>query len=275
MRNAIRDRLLAAVPELKDVYEPQAADKNSLKPYAVVLQGDDTDESAWAGFRRIVEVWPYISRSTFAKLDDLEGQIASALVSQPLVTTAGAVFTCSYLGSGQDTVDEEWGAITRGMQFVVMALQPIGDVVPITSDPWLTALAAWTEAQLSQEWAVYKGVWPLGYTKPSVMWRVTGIDTKMVTLGSFQVTKRFTAHVLGADGNQQHAGILELMTALGSTPKIPLDLADRRYMTILEPRANMEADALTAGQITVTLTSRTKRPVAEGPLMMEVNYKRI
>ncbi|MBY9080998.1 hypothetical protein KIH86_07580 [Paenibacillus sp. HN-1] len=275
MRDAVRNRILEVVPALTDVYEPHAADKDSVKPYAVVLQGDDSDESDWAGYRRILEVWPYVSRTTFADLDEIEKEIAAALTSQPLVTAAGEVFTCSFLGSSQDTVDEEWDAITRGMQFAVLALQPINSTVPITSDPWLTALTAWTDSQLDQEWAVYSGVWPLGYSKPSVMWRVKEISTRLLSLGAYQVTKQFTGHVLGVDGNDQHAGVLALMTAIGAIPKIPLDPADHRYMTVQETQANVEADALTAGQISLTLTRRTNRPLAEGPLMMEVGYRRI
>jgi hypothetical protein len=161
------------------------------------------------------------------------------------------------------------------MQFAVMALQPMGAGVPVTSDPWLNALASWTETLFGPDWSVYKGVWPVGYTRSSIMWRITGMEAKPLGMGMFQLTKQFTAHVLGPDGNQEHYSVLKLIEAIGSVPKIPLDVLDRRYMTVKDPKANTEADAIKEGQITVTLSRKVQKLTEEGPLMAEVNYKRI
>lgn len=274
MRNAIREKLLFAVPELKDVFEPHAAEEDSQKPYAVILQGEDSDESPWAGFRRIVEVWPYVSRSTFEKVDVLERKIITALDKQMLTSETGEVFSCVYLGSaGQDVVDEEWDAITRGMQFAVMALQPVGTDGQITSDPWVPALATWTVGLMGNEWNVYNGYWPLGYARPAVMWRVTGIDVTAIGLASYRITKRFTVHVLGAEQHPEHAGVHALIEALGSSIKIPFNSADRRYLTVSDPKAAVGADAIQEGQITVTLSRRVVRPSDEVPLIRSVHYK--
>jgi hypothetical protein len=274
MRNAIRERLLSTVPELKDVFEPHAAEEDSQKPYAVILQGEDDDESPWAGFRRIVEVWPYVSRSTFGHVDSLEKKIIAALDKQMLTTETGEVFSCVYLGSAsQDVVDEDWDAITRGMQFAVMALQPVGTDGQITSDPWVPALAAWTTSVLGAEWTVYNGYWPLGYNRPAIMWRVTGIDMAMIGMALYRVTKRFSVHVLGDAQHPEHAGVHALVDALGSSIKIPLDPVDRRFLTVSDPRAAVGADAIREGQITITLSRRTARPYEEAPLIRSVYYK--
>lgn len=273
MRNAIRERLIATIPELRDVYEPHAAEAQSEKPYAIVLQGQDSDESPWAGFRRIVEVWPYVSRSTFEYVDALAGKIVAALDKQLLTTDGGEVFSCIYLGSAQDVVDEDWDAITRGMQFAVMALQPIDSASPITSDPWLTALGEWTQNVMGQDWTVYTGFWPLGYTRPAVMWRVTSIDVQSLGKSVYEVKKRFTAHVIGGDSSQEHGGILRLVEGLGNAIKILLNEAERRYMTVSEPKANFTADPIPEGQITVTLRRRTARPTEEAPTINQVNFK--
>ncbi|NWL89569.1 hypothetical protein DMN77_18640 [Paenibacillus sp. 79R4] len=274
MRNAIRERLLANIPEMKDIYEPHAAEEKSPKPYAVILQGEDSDESPWVGFRRIVEIWPYVSRSTFERVDVLEMKIITALDKQMLTTETGEVFSCVYLGSsGQDVVDAEWDAITRGMQFAVMALQPVGTDGQITSDPWVPALADFTEQALGADWTVYNGYWPLGYLRPAVMWRVTDIDVKLLGYSSYRVTKRFTAHVLGNDQQPEHSAVFTLVGALGSAIKIPFDLADRRYLTVTNPKANIGADALREGQITVTLSRMVARPQEEVPLIRSVSYK--
>ncbi len=274
MRNAIRERLLSAVPELKDIFEPHVAEANSQKPYAVILQGEDDNESPWAGFRRIVEVWPYVSRSTFGRVDALEKNIITALDKQMLTTETGEVFSCIYLGSaGQDVVDEEWDAITRGIQFAVMALQPVGTDGQITSDPWVPSLASWTASVLGAEWTVYNGFWPLGYVRPAIMWRVTGIDMAMIGMASYRVTKRFSVHVLGDAQHPEHAGVHALVEALGSSIKIPFDPADRRFLTVSDPRAAVGADAIRESQITVTLSRRVSRPHEEAPLIRSVNYK--
>lgn len=274
MRNAIRERLLAVVSELKDVYEPHAADKDSEKPYAVLLQGEESDESPWAGFRRIVEVWPYISRTTFETIDALDKKIVAALDKQMLTTEAGEVFSCVYLGSaGQDIVDEEWDAITRGMQFAVMALQPVGTEGRITSDPWVPALASWTNSVMGNDWVVYNGFWPLGYSRPAVMWRVTGIDVAPISLGLYRVTKRFTVHVVGNQEHPEHTGVAALVESLGSAIKLPFDPKNRRHLTVTDPRANIGADAIQEGQITVSLSRRVNRPQLDVPLMRSVNYK--
>jgi hypothetical protein len=274
MRNAIRDRLLAAIPEIKDVYEPHAADKDSVKPYAVVLQGEESDQSPWVGFRRIVEVWPYVSRTTFETIDALDKKIITALDKQLLTTETGEVFSCTYLGSaGQDTVDDEWDAITRGMQFAVMALQPVGQLPAIISEPWLDALKSWTEGVMGKGWVVYTGLWPLGYKRPCILWRVTSIDSKQVMFGSYKLNKKFTAHVIGIDEAQEYEGILKLLNALAAAIKIPYDPSDRQYMTVTEPRANNEADSVTEGQITVNFSRRTARPVEESVVMRSVSFK--
>ncbi|WP_136604666.1 hypothetical protein [Paenibacillus dokdonensis] len=274
MRNAIRERLLERVPELEDAYEPHAADKDSEKPYAILLQGEESDETPWAGFRRIMEVWPYVSRSTFEKVDTLEKKIITALDKQMLTTEAGEVFSCVYLGSaGQDVVDEEWDAITRGIQFAVMALQPVGTNDSLTSDPWVPALADWTSGILGPNWTIYNGFWPLGYVRPAIMWRVTGIDVKLLGLSSYNVSKRFTVHVLGNGQHPEHVGVAALIEGLGSAIKIPYDFADRRYLTVADPKANIGADAISEGQITVTLSRRVARPQEDAPLIRSVNYK--
>jgi hypothetical protein len=207
-------------------------------------------------------------------VDALSDKIISALDKQMLTTETGEVFSCIYLGSaGQDVVDEEWDAITRGMQFAVMALQPVGTDGQITSDPWVPALSAWTSSILGTAWDIYNGFWPLGYLRPAVMWRVTNAEVKTLAFSSYQVTKRFTAHILGNDQLPEHSAVFSLVAALGSAIKIPFDLADRRYLTVTDPKANIGADALREGQITVTLSRMVARPQDEAPLMRSVSYK--
>lgn len=274
MRSAIRQVLIDSVPELGGrVYEPHAAGKQTKKPYAVVRQGVETEETAWSGWRRIIEVWPYVSRTSFKVVDALAEKITAALDKQLLTDpVTGEVFSCLYLGTaGQDFVDEEWDAITRGLRFAVVALQPVNVPEIVPNDPWLEALASWTENVLGTGWAVYRGLWPLGYRRPAVMWRIAGTEVGALINAAFEVRKRFVGHVIGRTPNEQMAGAVKLVEQLGAAIKVPLDLVNRQYMTVVDPRADLQADALTGGQITVTMSRSTMRPTEDVPLIMGVH----
>lgn len=274
MRAAIRQQLIDKVSDVQSrVYEPQAAGASTPKPYLVLRQGADTEDAPWTGFRRIVEVWPYVARTTFQKVDGLVNKVVAALDKQLLTDTAtGEVFTCQYLGTvGQDYVDEEWDAITRGLRFAVMALQPVAVPETLANDPWLEALATWTGTTLGEAWTVYRNLWPLGYKRPAVMWRLAGVEVQEKARAMFEVRKKFVGHVLGSTPNEQITGALTVVQELGNAIKLPLDAANKRYLTVNSPGVDYRADALTAGQVSVTLSRLTNRPAVEAPLITAVH----
>ncbi|NPV30497.1 MAG: hypothetical protein HPY58_12785 [Firmicutes bacterium] len=274
MRMAIRQQLINQVPDVQGrVYEPQAAGAGTKKPYLVLRQGVDTEDTPWTGFRRIIEVWPYVNRTTFQKVDDLAVKVVAALDKQLLTdTSTGEVFTCQYLGTiGQDYVDDEWGAITRGLRFAVLALQPVAVPETTANDPWLEALAAWTGTILGAAWTVYRNFWPPGYRRPAVMWRLTGVEVRERARAMFEVRKRIIGHILGSTPNEQIAGALTVVQELGCAIKLPLDVVNKRYLTVSSLAVDYRADALTAGQISVTLSRLTNRPAEEAPLIMAVH----
>lgn len=138
------------------------------------------------------------------------------------------------------------------------------------TDPWLEALCAWTEDILGGIWAVHRGALLLGYTRPAVMWRVTGAEVQDKTSSVYEVRKRFAGHILGGTPNQQLNTVLALNQELKSLIKIPLNVVERRYMKVVGLSANVQADAFSAGQLSVTLSRLTSRPADEVPLMMHV-----
>lgn len=125
---------------------------------------------------------------------------------------------------------------------------------------------------MGPEWTVYRGLWPLGYVRPAVMWRIVATEVNQLMAAMFEVRKRFVGHVIGRTPNEQTNGVLRIVEQLGSTIKVPLNPADRRYMTIIDPRADLQPNAITGGQITVTLSRRTNRPTEEAPLIQEVHF---
>lgn len=138
------------------------------------------------------------------------------------------------------------------------------------TDTWLEALSAWTEGVMGAGWTVYRGAWPLGYVRPAVMWRITGAEVTEKGLAMYEVRKRFSGHVLGRTRNEQVAGAVALTQELGKAVKLPIDPVDRRYMTVKTPALNLQADALSAGQLSLVLSRNTNRPTEDVPYIMQV-----
>lgn len=159
------------------------------------------------------------------------------------------------------------------LTFDVHWWKPTGEQPTEQVDPWLEALAQWTETELGPGWAVVRNAYPNVYQRPAVKWSVGNITARQVSNAMFEVTKSFTAKVMGAIPNQQTAGCLKLVEGLGRDIKIPLDVANNKYMTVINPAANIPADSLYEGQVTVTLTRKTTRPTEEVPLMAKVNIE--
>jgi hypothetical protein len=272
MRAAIRNRLIAAVSAVEGrVYEPQAAGIETAKPFLVIRQGIETEESDWAGFRRIIEVWPVVSRTSFQEVDTLARQVTDALAGQLLTTESGEVFTVLYLGTtGEDMVAQEWDAITRGLRFSVLALQPVGTTETFPSDSWVEALAAWTQQTLGQDWTLYRDRWPMGYRQPAVLWRLVSSQVMHAARATFKVTKQLQAHVIGQTVNQQNSGATAIVEGLGQAIKLPLNEPVGAYLTVADARADFRNEALTTGQVTVELFRFTARPTEEIPFITRV-----
>jgi len=273
MREAIRTKLTSITDVGDRVFEPHAAGAATVKPYIVISQGQDNEESTWAGFRRDIEIWPNVARTSFVSVDALAKKVIDTLAEVALTTSAGDVFTCIYEGVvGDDVVDEEWDVITRGLRFAVLALQPVAITDTLTDDPWVTALANWTTTLLGSPWAAYKNRWPLGYRKPSVLWRVANVEMQNLNAAAYKETKTLVCHVLGDTPNRQVGGVESVVAGLAAAFKIVLDQANRRYLTVESAKGNHQANALTAGQITAVLSRVVMRTFTPAPLMQETTF---
>jgi len=278
MRNAIREHLLEKLPGLfNDIYEPHMPTGETPKPYAVIRQGGDVKDEDWMGFTRPIEIWPYVSRSTFTIVDDMCDQIIKALDRQVITDLeTGEVFTCNFDGSTQDQIDNDFDLITRGLQFSVLALKPIDDPPEIYApDPWVDALSAWTQNLLS-DWKVYRGNLPIGYERPSVLWRLKTVRSRPVSRGLAELQKVIVGHVFGTTINQQTLGIVTLVHEIENAIKIPLDPVERTFLTVDgQPMGDTEADPESAPQITVTLRRKLARTLPTYPIMMEADGRRV
>ena len=72
MREAIRNALIEAIPEVEErIFEPHTATPDTQKPYLIVREMTETDNTAWAGYRARIEVWPYCEQSSYVEVDKL------------------------------------------------------------------------------------------------------------------------------------------------------------------------------------------------------------
>jgi len=110
MRTEIRARLLSLVSNR--VYQPFAPTKDTVKPYIVIRFGVEAPSNVHYAYRKIVQIWPYVERGTFATLDSLIAQIIEAL-KEPIDTVP-----LTYEGTvGQEYFDPDWQALTQGLEF--------------------------------------------------------------------------------------------------------------------------------------------------------------
>lgn len=268
MRAGIRKALLDSIPELKNCYEPNVPNKDTLKPYAVILQGTDDEESKPVSFVTNIEIWLYEKRTTFKKLDSLYKHIVNSLHLKTITDpTTNQTFTAVFNGTiGQDVVDEEWDAIARGISFKIIGLHNDNTIESV--DEWVEAISKYTEDLTNV--SVYRDCFKNSIATPSVLWRVVNINRNPINACLTNIDKVLVCHVVSDDRTQiQH--ILDIIMSDFSTKvKIPLSLEERRYLTITDIRANINADMLTEGQITVSFNR--KHFIAEEVPIMEHIY---
>lgn len=264
MREAIRQALIDGVPEVEGrVYEPFAAGPETEKPYLIVRETAEEDNTEWAGFRGRVEVWPYVEQGSLKDVDDLSKETALALNMQLLEGDDGDALTCIHDGSGEDIVDEEWDALTRCVYFYALALQPAGTPGPAENDPWIDALVSWTKEKLGDGYNVYGGKLPASYKRPAVLWRLDNTSIDDTGALAFVVSKQVACHIFGRNAIEEGNIAISIAEQMGAAVKIPLKPSERLYMTLQSINATLYTDALKQGHLRAILTRRLKRPRKE------------
>lgn len=253
MRAGIRQHLIDSVSALKDCYEPTVPTMDTLKPYAVVLQGSDNDNGEVIGFKRTIEIWLYEKKTTFKNLDSLSEKVIKALHMKVISDVeANETFTCKFEGAiGQDVIDEEWNAIARGLKFTVIALHEEDEV---NTDTWLEALSVYTNTITDH--MIYLNNWKKNFEVPSILWRVKSQRKERENHYLIKESKTLICHIASNNKNEINKLLDDIEDRLITDMKIPLDLADRRYLTIQSISEDREADMLSKGQLTVEFFRR-------------------
>lgn len=267
MRAGIRAKLKDSILELEDCYEPTVPTKDTPKPYGIILQGSDDDNGEVVGFKRTIEIWLYEKRTTFKNLDSLSQKVIDALDMQVINdTTTHEVFTCIFDGAiGQDVIDEDWNAIARGLRFTVIALHEDDEV---NTDTWLEALSTYTKGITNN--MIYLNSWKKNFVVPSILWRVKSTSMERENYSVVKENKTLICHVASKSKNEINKILDDIENSLINDLKIPLDLADRRYLTIESIVEDREADMFSKGQLIVNLFRRKMIERNEGPIMQNI-----
>jgi hypothetical protein len=270
MRSGIREKIINTVTGIGNCYEPNAPDKDTPKPYAVIVQGDDTDNGEVIGFKRTIEVWLYENRFTFKNLDLLAENVIKALDMQVLTDSkTNETFTCVFGGAiGQDIVDEDWQAIARGLKFTVIALHEEEEV---NTDTWLEALSEYTKTIASSK--VYLNTWKKNFEVPSILWRVKSQSKDRENNALIKESKTIICHIASNSKNEINNLLDDIENRLISDLKIPLNLADKRYLTIESIDEDREADMLSKGQLTVKFSRRKMIQINNGPAIEKIHSR--
>lgn len=270
MRAGIRQQLINSKIGIIDCYEPNVPNKETPKPYAIVLQSDDTKNNETVGFKRTIEIYFYVKRTSFKSLDEIVDKAIKALHMQTVEDPkTNEVFTCIFNGIvGQDGIDEEWNALYRGLQFNVIALH---DETEENTDRWLDSIKDFTSK--ITDLPVYLNTWQKNFAVPSILWRVQKQSKERESNTLVKENKTLICHIVSESKSQISELIDNIEDNLIDSFKIPYDLVDRRYLTIESINEDREADMLTKGQLTVELFRRRMVKRNTGPIIEEINSK--
>ncbi|ABR33819.1 hypothetical protein [Clostridium beijerinckii] len=270
MRAGIRQHLIDSVADLKDCYEPTVPTMDTLKPYAVILQGSDNDNGEVIGFKRTIEIWLYEKKTTFKNLDTLSEKVIKALHMQVISDLeVNETFTCKFEEAiGQDIIDEEWNAIARGLKFTVIALHEEDQV---NTDPWLDALSEYTKKII--DYKVYLNTWKKDFEVPSILWRVKDSSKERESNAVIKENKTLICHIASNNKNEINKLLEDIENKLTSDLKIPLDLKDKRYLTIESINEDREADMLSKGQLIVKFFRRKMIQINEKPTIDKIHSR--
>ncbi|WP_079695186.1 MULTISPECIES: hypothetical protein [unclassified Paenibacillus] len=279
IRRTLKQKLEALVPAWNGRVQDIAAPGEVLAgPCAVIAFAEEVPKSAWAGYRRIIKIFPY-ARPEDGGAEQVEvwsAALMEGLHQVRLEDEEGGAFTCIYLGSSDcDRVDASSGLVTRSLRFGVYVPETVEYAQVETTDSWMAALQGWTRTQLGQEWSIYGDVWPGGYTTKSILWRLTGCSTTTAGTSALEVRKQWIGHVLTANVADVRQTVTHLVEQLAVQPRIALtDTDGTRYVTVDEVSADLQADAYLNGQIRLTLQQRIRRPGTEAPLIREIHHNK-
>lgn len=276
MREAIRQILTSNIAEVQGrVYDPHAAGPNIKPPYLVLREGVQDPEADWAAFSTVVEVWPYVKRTTFQQVDSLANAIINTL-HRARFSHAGEEYLVDYMGSaGQDFVDEEWDAITRGLRFRVFALGWLNGLT-FEPDPVAT-LQNWTKGTWS-EVHTDPATWSPADVAPGIYWRIVRLVPVEITAAVNWMEAQISGHILAPSAAVRLSWVRKVTE--GIAKQRVLKMSDGGPLELLRVTADSESDPMRRGQIQLTVrfgvlqsrpaVEKLRRAYIGGDIVLEV-----
>ncbi len=260
MRTTIRQLLANNIAEVGNrVYEPHAAGKDTQKPYIVLREGVQDPEADWAAFSTIVEVWPYMKRTTFQQVDTIANKIINTL-HRARFSEGGEEYLADYIGTaGQDFVDEDWDAITRGLRFRVFSLGWLNGLT-FEPDP-VKYLQSWAKNKWPTEVYTDPSSWNPMDTKPGIYWRLVRINLIETTAAVNWFEAQINGHALAPSASARLQWIRKISEELSKQRRLVME--DGGIMQITRISADSEADPMRRGQINATVRFGVLQPSAE------------
>jgi hypothetical protein len=267
MRTAIRQILIDNITAVQGrVYEPHAAGPNTEKPYLVLKEGIQDPEADWAAFSTIVEVWPYVKRTTFQQVDSLANAVINTL-HRARFSHAGEEYLVDYMGSaGQDFVDTEWDAITRGLRFRVFALGWLNGLT-FEPDPVAT-LQNWTKGTWS-EVHTDPATWLPADVAPGIYWRMVRLTPTEITAAVNWIETQINGHILAPSAAVRLNWVRKVTEGIAKQRVLKMD--DGGPLELLRVVADSEADPMRRGQIQLTVRFGVLQPRAQHDVLRKAS----
>jgi len=121
-------------------------------------------------------------------------------------------------------------------------------------DKWLDALETYTREITN--YPIYLNGWKQNFEVPSILWRVQNQSKERETNALIKESKTLICHIASNNKNEINRLLDDVEDKLISDLKVPLDIKDKRYLTIESISEDREADMLSKGQLTVKLFRR-------------------
>ncbi|WP_136603662.1 hypothetical protein [Paenibacillus dokdonensis] len=272
MRAAVKQAIIGIVPILKDrLYDVQPPVEGGEEPYGVIAFGEEIWKSSWAGYRQVIRLKLYAGDAGLDQADTWAAALISGLHHKRVKNVDDSPFRLHYLGAREaERLEPATGKACRTLRFGVYNPEAgAGDAVA-GPDEWLQALTDWTGGLLGKPWSVYYTAWPSGPADFAMMWRMTGCETKMAGASLYEVRKHYSGHITAPDAASEQLTAVSLIEGLGSKVQLPINADQRRYMSVAEVSADLQADSFLDGQLRLTLVQRQMRPAEEAALIRSV-----
>lgn len=276
MRAAVKQAIASLIPVLKDrIYDVQPPAGGNDEPYGVIAFSEEIWKSSWAGYRQVIRLQLYPGNAGMDQADVWAEKLSADLHRKRVSNPGSGAFTLHFLGARKaERLEASTGKACRTLRFGVY-IPEAGADASTARDEWLMALKAWTGKLVGVSWKVYDTAWPSGPGDSAVLWRLTGGETKMAGASLYEVRKQFRGHITALDPAIEQRAVLALVEELGMKVQLPLDSDRRRYMSVVDVSADLEADAFLDGQLRLTLVQRLMRPAEDAALIRRVDVHSI